>query len=304
MRKKHMMSLDLFTRRFIPDLRQEMDDYVASLGAPVEGIASGAGMEFVQPAPALPVEPPLAREVRGNLEGLGRHVGGNAKVRWTVRAIMHMLVLTAQMKRSGSLAIVLSQCVLLMLGPGAEQLAKDIINAVVPLPTIDYFRHARLKLDLFSVLFQRQLFVEWHFIRFLMFDASAQHGHEYMCTREDRCRWPRSEAFDSVARAKANSHMALESRICPISTLAKGHSGAEKKAINVAGIYEMETETWEEFDATREQVRGVTTDQGTERLVPDITVRVLPMYRNRYNALDPRAFLFPWVSHWVPTERL
>ena len=169
---------------------------------------------------------------------LGHHVSGASTTRWTVRAILIMLQLAAQLKRGASLAVTLALTIRIMLGDAGAKLADDVANAVMQLPTIDYFRHCRLKLDLFNILFQRLLFIEWKFVRYLLIDASSQHGHEYLCVREDRIRYPRSAAYDSVTHMMMQ--LEFESRICPVSTLGKGNRGAEKKSINVGTIYLME----------------------------------------------------------------
>ena len=131
---------------------------------------------------------------------------------------------------------------------------------------------------------------------FLQLDASSQHGHEYFCVREDRIRYPRSAAFDYVSRARTSGNLQFESRICPISTLGKGHASSEKKSVNVGQIYLMESASYAAFDEVRGEVKGITTDQGSERCISDMTVRVLEAYYNSYEATDPRVFLFPWVK--------
>ena len=128
-----------------------------------------------------------------------------------------------------------------------------------------------------------------------MFDASGQFGNEYFCIREDRCRFPRLDAFDARARAQANLQTSFETGVCPLSTLGKGSASAEKKTINLASVYLMECDNRDTFNTTRCQVRGVVTDQGAERLVTDMPVRVIPGFENTYSSTDPQCFLFPWV---------
>jgi len=184
-----------------------------------------------------------------------------------------------------------------MLGGAGRDLARDVAEGLMPLPTLDYFRQARLKLDMMSILFERQLHVRWVFWRYLLIDASPQFGHDYLIITEDRFRFPRSAALDSVSQAKVNLNQSYETRTCPVSTIGKGHATAEKKCINVASVYIMESESEEQFDETREEVLGVTTDQGTERLVTDLSVRILEGRQRDFAAWDPRSFMYPKAAN-------
>ena len=68
-----------------------------------------------------------------------------------------------------------------------------------------------------------------------------------------------------------------------------------KKATNCANVYIMESDSLDDFDIKRKGVRGFTTDQGPERGIGDETVRVIPEYKDRYSAADPRVFMWPWA---------
>jgi len=193
-------------------VREAADRFVASLAEPEQELAPDHG-EPVLAVPSARVESPGCSEVRSNLKNLGKRVGGAATVRWTVRAILLMLQLTTHLKRGACLATLLAQTVRLMLGEAGEALAAEVASGIVKLPTLDMFRHARQKLDLFNILFQRQLHIKWRYLRYVMFDASAQYGHEYFCIREDRIRFPRAETFDALATSSTGLQLAFETRI-------------------------------------------------------------------------------------------
>jgi hypothetical protein len=192
------------------------------------------------------------------------------------------------------LARALATCVLLMLGDEAgDALARDILQQTIPLPSCDMMRTSRLRLDLFNILFERRTFVRYTYFRYIMMDASRQSGHEYYLMREDRVRIPRCDMYDAQKLLLMDLQASFETRVCPASTLGKGVQSLEKKALNTANVYLMETGDWDKFDDVRDQVAGVTTDQGTERLIADSTVRSVPGYPKEYQSADPRCFLFP-----------
>ena len=79
----------------------------------------------------------------------------------------------------------------------------------------------------------------------------------------------------------------------PLSTVATGWGSLPKKAGNAASLYLNESEDDAAFNDLRMQVKGGTTDQGTESGILDETVGIIPRFRNVFPASDRRSFLFP-----------
>ena len=99
--------------------------------------------------------------------------------------------------------------------------------------------------------------------------------------------------YDAPARASIDLNAHFETRLLPLSTLAHGMASAHRKALNVAFLYQMETETDSDFDFLRKSVFGLTSDQGVEKSIGDASVRLLDNYADRYIANDNQNFLWP-----------
>jgi len=181
-----------------------------------------------------------------------------------------------------------------MFSDGGARLAADIESGTIPLPPVSSFMETKSRLYLFNILSFRLDFLRYHFIRYLMIDATSLAGKSYLLVREDRIRCPKAAEFDPAIMAAVHLHSAFETRICPLSMIGAGWGSVVKKSLNVVSIFLEESSTEEEFDRNRCQVRGGVADQGTESHIMDETIRILPQFRNRYGDENPRSFIFPW----------
>ena len=119
-----------------------------------------------------------------------------------------------------------------------------------------------------------------------------------LCVREDRVRFPRG-SFGADFRKAYDLSANFESRICPLSTLGAGHAGLVKKGRSLANILLMESGSLSSLNELRCEVRGLTTDQGTEKGVSEATVEILQKFRGEYAPGDPMSFMYPRCL-WIP----
>ena len=159
-------------------------------------------------------------------------------------------------------------------------------------PSDNTQRMARVRLDIMNILFERRLFLKMRCRRFLMVDSSPQLGHNFLCVREDRIMIPRATCLGSDFRVHFDINQNFESRLCPLSTLGLGHAGMVKKLLNVAGIYLMESADAAQFHHVRNEVRGYTSDQGTEKELAEGTVMVIPRFKD-FDPSDVQSFMYP-----------
>ena len=236
----------------------------------------------------------MMARVRGNLQGLaGRAQAGAVAFRWTVWGILAVLVLAAGVKPGATIASVLSAASMLFFGLAGRQLAADIRSGVIPLPSNELLRQARIRLDLLSILYERKRHKKTKFFRYLLADASSMLGRNFLCIREDRVGYPRDEAENYTFFSTFDLNSGYETSVKPLSIMGEGWSSAVKKTFNMCACFQMETEDAEDFDEVRCEVCGVTTDQGAERDICDQSVRILPGYADKYLADDPRCYLWP-----------
>ena len=181
----------------------------------------------------------------------------------------------------------------LFFGAGGATLAKNLRDGTIPLPREWLLRQSRLRLDIMNIMYQRQLFVKWTSIRFILADSATINGRNFLCIREDSIRYPTSETLNAEFRKSYNLNAGFHTRLLPLSSSGAGHATCIKKTTNAANIYKMESEDMNQFDVIRSSVRGFASDQGAERGMGDETVTILPEYRGRYIATDPMNYLWP-----------
>jgi hypothetical protein len=133
-----------------------------------------------------------------------------------------------------------------------------------PLPGREILRLGRVKMDMALMLYQRVLTAERCHARFLYGDSSPQFQWNFYALREDRIRLPTDPA--SPLRVTSIS-AAFEMRVLPVTVIGYGHGGLAKKAYNTWHSQSLECTPL--FDKVRLEVRGWTSDQGTERAIAD-----------------------------------
>ena len=280
-----------------PDAREECRQDLASCCASAENLAHGDGAGIVGPPPldepgALPC---AARKNLGDMKLGGR---GAVDHRWTPRGIILCLQLALTLRPGVPLAECLAAAVMLLVTqPDAVQLRKDLLSGAIPLPSVGMLRQARVRLDLMNIMFQRSLLRAFWFIRFISVDSSPQLGRNFLCMREDRIRFNRADMYNVEALLNYDYNANFETRVCPLSTLGTGHASAVKKCVNVASVYLMETETCEEFDEVRSSLYGMTTDQGTEKVISEMSLDSIPGRARAHGPGDARSFLWQNCLH-------
>jgi hypothetical protein len=268
----------------------------------IAALADGQDMEgAVDTRGVPPAEMPRAYAAAVAAENLqsmaGTSRGPRVDVQWPPSTALMSLQLASCLKPGAALADALAFAGAFFFGEQAEELSQELHNRDLRVPSIDFLRHARVRLDVCNVMYQRQLSHEWFFVRHVMVDSSPQLGRNYLCVREDRVRFPRSLLYNFGSLATYDLDAAFETRVMPLSTLGHGEATALRKALNVSSIYMMETADDQGFDELRGEIKSLTTDQGAEAAINDLSVRVLRQYRGKFESTDPRCFLFPNCFH-------
>ena len=284
--------------RFIPDASLEHRQAEAELGDDVENaqasVANADGYVVGHPVQVGSLHSVGAEEARGNVASMhGSRGAGSVQGQWTVRGILLVLAFAASLHGGAKLGEALATAALIFFGEGGSQLAGTLSNGTLPTPSLSFLRSARVRLDIMSMLYERQLYAGWAFLRNLMVCASPQLGRNYLCGREYRIRLPRDAWRLPEVRARLNLNDHFESRVIPLSTVGSGRASGVKKSTNVAACYLMETENREQFDELRCSVCGITTDQGAEKGLADETVRIISGYRDTLTTGWAKDFLWP-----------
>jgi hypothetical protein len=248
----------------------------------------------------ISVEAPIAADasdvVGDRLRGLHRSSAGAIEHRYSLAGILSCLQFAFNLKPSASIANSLANAADLFFGHG-ESVAVDLRAGQVPLPSLDLLRVARVRLDILSVLHERQLGKHFKYLRYIMIDSSPQLGYNFLCMREDRIAIPRSEFTSVDFRASFDINAAFESRICMVSTLGVGNAGVVKKGLNTCNTYLMESDAWPQFHEKRCEVRNSCMDSGTEKAVGDDTVNIVEGCRGQYEADNRNSFMYPNNLH-------
>jgi hypothetical protein len=168
-------------------------------------------------------------EVGSNLDGMSKtHAQGNVDHRFEPDALLRCLQLSHCIRPGFSLRDALAASAPILHGAQGNALAAALESGEHPIPSISLMRAARLRLDFLSIMFERRLFMNFYYRRYLLIDSSPQLGFNMLCVREDRVRFPRG-SFGADFRKAYDLSANFESRICPLSTLGAGHAGLVKK---------------------------------------------------------------------------
>ena len=205
------------TYRHVPDASGEHRHAEAELGDNLEDaqatVASADGYVVEQSVSVGSLHSVGAEEARGNIDNMHYSRGGGiVQGQWTVRGILLVLAFSASLHGGAKLGEALATAALIFFGEGGTQLAGMLSNGTLPMPSLSFLRAARVRLDMMSMLFERQLYAGWAFLRYLMVDASPQLGRNYLCGREDRLRIPRDVWRLPEIRARLNLNDCVWSR--------------------------------------------------------------------------------------------
>jgi hypothetical protein len=190
-----------------------------------------------------------SQSARRLLDGLRRDVRGNVGHLYTVDGLWACLKLASHLKPSSSLQNVLSDAAVVILGESSRDLQLDLSRGKVVLPGIQTLRLARVRLDIFEIMFERQLFMRYKYRRYVMADSSPQLGLNFLVVREDRIRIPRCND-DVVLDVGLRLSRSFESRLCVLSTIGRRSATLAKKSINGANISMIESATDAQFEET------------------------------------------------------
>lgn len=242
----------------------------------VAGAAGSAAMHVIQ----------RLKEMRQTHRGAIEH-------KWTVKGLLDCLRFAESLRPGVPVSRAVADAVRFLFGESAYDVADMIDKKELPVPGLDSMRRARLRLDMATMYYERSLLKDFFYIRFLSIDASPQLGRNFLCVREDRIKFPRSKLYDYDWIAKFDLNNGFESRILPVSTIGHGKANAIAKAVNTASLLMLESSDEASFHEARSSVLGVTTDQGAERNICDLSVRVLPGFETAGNVEKFDIFLFP-----------
>jgi len=241
--------------------------------------------------PAKPIEA-AARQGINNLT-MRSYWRGSVRTRYAPERILACLRLASNLKAPSALAEAVSDAADVLFGDSTSDLAREVREGQHALPKVAVLRRARVKLDIFSIMFERRLWLHFEYRRYLYLDASPQLGYNFLCGREDRIGIPRDEMLNSHFRSAYDINSNFETRILPVSTLGLGRATLAHKTTAAANIYLMESASDAEFHAKRAELRGAIADQGTEKGIVDEPVTIIPRFENAFSPTDTRSFLFP-----------
>ena len=123
-------------------------------------------------------------------------------------------------------------------------------------------------------------------------DSSPQLGYNWLVLREDRFTFPHLEydGVDKVCAAEFNK--AYSTRMCLLSVIGRGRGTLVAKAFKMSSIHKMESKDEDMEQRLREQVYGLTADQGTEKGCADID-SLQPRPHDGHFALSPKSRMYP-----------
>ena len=133
---------------------------------------------------------------------------------FTPYQILSCLELATHLRPSAHLKDALAAAVPLIVGPAGSALANRLRDGTHILPNIDLMRMARVRLDFMSIMFERQLFTQLTFRRYIMVDVSSAAGFNFLCAREGCARFPRG-SFGAYFRKAYDINAGFEARLSP-----------------------------------------------------------------------------------------
>ena len=279
-------------------------------------LSAGVAVEFVRSLPPIAIEevpandatddppppedvpnPPLGgstpHEVGQRLSHLYVVTEGATPHRYTVQALLSYLDLASYLKPSADVSNVLAASASIFFGADGRGLATSLLTKEFATPSIATMRVARVRLDLLSIAFDRQLFLRFENLHFDLADSSPQLGFNIFGVIQDTIRIPASTCMNLLLRLQTDLNEHWDTMICSLSSLGVGRSGSVKKTLNTVNLALMSVASWSDFDKKRCQHRGTTSDLGPESKICDMPVDIIPEKKGVYDARDPMAYLCP-----------
>jgi hypothetical protein len=167
----------------------------------------------------------------------------------------------------------------------ASRISADIESGVVPVPRAHSLNHSWHKLDVATLLWERECHSLNTYARCLSADSSPK-SWNFLCVREDRFVFPHT-CFDLDKTISSRVlEGAYESIGWPVTVLGHGASNIAYKFRNLLHGIALKCKNEQQFKAFRESVVGFTTDQGTERKLADCALAVDTTFDNVAQVCD------------------
>ena len=156
--------------------------------APDTDLLDASDDDTAAPAPpaALPAPQALPMELTFSLGDISvAHARGTVRHTYTTAALLECLKLSRDLRPGASLHDVLASSARLLLGKSGEQVVETIRSKEYALPSVDVLREAKIRLDVFRILFQQKLFLVGKHRHYGVFDASPQLGYNILAVIEE-----------------------------------------------------------------------------------------------------------------------
>ena len=200
----------------LPDVSAELEQVVADV-FPEETACGSGGSDVGGVTGAW-------QAAMDNLRGMHCENTGSTAYRFSTGGLLAALKFASRLRPSVSIGKALADAADMFFGAESRPMQRDLRDGVVPLPSVGTFRMARVKLDILPIMYERQLLVEWRYLRYFQVDSSPQLGFNFLCCREDRLRFPVVAGVDIFA-AGFDLSSVCETRLCPLSVI--GHRNAK-----------------------------------------------------------------------------
>ena len=104
---------------------------------------------------------------------------GIVEYRYAPEKILACLQLACHLKAPSALTDAVAAATGVLFGDATMDLAQEIRQGQHPLPSVGVLRAARIRLDIFSIMFERRLWLQFEYRRYLYLDASPQLGYNF-----------------------------------------------------------------------------------------------------------------------------
>ena len=216
---------------------------------------------------------------------------GSVAHRYAPSAMLSYLELAANLRPTAKIGDALAASAEIFFGAPAVGFKKKLRDGVVPLPSLNTMKIARLKLDLLSMIWQQKLFVRFDYLIYSLIDSSPQLGYNFLVVIEDQVRVPWAATWDLAKRMALILNEHWESVLQPFSSLGLGRASTLNKTIVTSNVLIMNAEKIADFDRRRKSQRGFCTDHGVEHQIGRMPLGVAPMKVEGSD--NPAEFLYP-----------
>jgi len=141
---------------------REAPDYRLAAEARYDLLGDGDNTQgHVEAQPAFPPESAGVSEARANLESIRQPGKGTVENHWSAEGILRLLTLTRNLRPGASLKNTLGVACGIFFSVQGERLSGDLEHGRLPLPSMDWLRMGKLRLDVLSIMYQRCVFLQW-----------------------------------------------------------------------------------------------------------------------------------------------